>query len=191
MGVVAKRPRTHNTTFAGVNMSLSHPNPASGRNTAQAPTASAIAEHLTQDIAACQALISLMQAEREALQGRDADSLGAIIEQKASHLQRLEHSAAERTLWAQHAQASDPESAWRQMLEDLRQPELSQQWGELKALMVQCREQNETNGKLLARSQHTFGRLLNIMRGQSEAPSLYTAKGGRSGGNSSHNFGEA
>lgn len=156
-----------------------------------APTATTVAEQIAQDTTACQALLQLMQAEREALQKRDADTLGNIIEQKAHFLEQLERSAVIRTQWAQQVQAADADSAWHQILHSLRQPELQQQWDALKALMVDCRQQNETNGKLLARSQHTFGRLLNIMRGQSEAPALYTAKGGRTGGNSSHNFGEA
>lgn len=169
-------------------MNASRPSPA-GRT--PAPNAAAVAEQIAQDTAACQALLQLMQAEREALQKRDADTLGNVIEQKAHYLQQLERSAKTRTTWAQQVQAADPDSAWHQLLHNLRQPELQQQWNALKELMVECRQQNETNGKLLARSQHTFGRLLNIMRGQSEAPSLYTAKGARTGGSSSHNFGEA
>ena len=156
-----------------------------------APTAAEIAQQLAHDTAACESLLSLMQAEREALQNRDADALGGIIENKVQHLHQLEVSAASRSLWANKAKAANPDDAWHQLLHDLSQPELNQQWERLKELMAECRTQNEINGKLLARSQTTFSRILNIMRGQADAPSLYTQKGTKSGGNSSHNFGEA
>lgn len=155
------------------------------------PDANAIAVQLQGDIAACEALLQLMQDERAALQARDSEALGQIIEDKASHLIKLEQSALTRAEWARNLKSDSPENAWGELLENLQQPELAQQWQQLKQLMDECRVQNEVNGKLLARSQHTFGRLLNIMRGQSDAPALYNQKGSRAQGGSSHNFGEA
>ncbi len=170
-------------------MTSSRPNHADGAS--MAPDAAAIAQQITTDINACQALLQLMEAERAALQERDAERLGAVIEEKTQYLSHLEQSAIKRSQWASRAQAADADSGWHQLLHDLREPELNQQWEELKELMIACRSENETNGKILARSQNTVSRLLNIMRGQTDAPALYSAKGSKTGGSSSHIFGEA
>ena len=170
-------------------MTSSRPTHADGAQ--MAPDANAIAQQINADINACQTLLQLMEVEREALQERDAERLSAVIEEKTQYLSHLEQSAVKRSRWASLAQAADADSGWHQLLHDLQQPELSQQWEQLKELMIACRSENETNGKILARSQNTVGRLLSIMRGQTDAPSLYSAKGSKTGGSSSHTFGEA
>lgn len=170
-------------------MTSSRPIDANGAGAA--PDAAAIAQQITSDINACQALLQLMDAERDALQERDVERLGAVIEEKVQYLSHLEQSAIKRSQWASRAQTADADSGWHQLLHDLKEPELNQQWEQLKELMIECRRENETNGKILARNQNTVGRLLNIMRGQTDAPSLYSAKGSKTGGSSSHLFGEA
>ena len=53
-------------------------------------------------------------------------------------------------------------------------------WQLLENRLKICREQNEQNGKMIARSQRTVQHLLDIVRGNPlKSENLYTAKGMR------------
>ena len=44
-------------------------------------------------------------------------------------------------------------------------------------LTKECQHKNEVNGKILIRQQQVYARLLELLRGQTTAPNLYTASG--------------
>jgi len=153
-------------------------------------------KQILQDVNACEALLALLEAERNALAARDTDSLDKIIEQKITQLGILENSAKIRTHWVtQLSQGSDSnadiEKRWEAMIANSDIADITEQWQKLKSLQTACQTANDVNGKILARSQRTNARVLDLMRGQTAPPNLYTAKGNAFAGHSSNKVGEA
>ncbi len=154
-------------------------------------TVETIMAQIETDTKACKALITLFDTEREALKERDLDALDKILEHKSAYLAMLEKSAKTRFSWAKNF-AQDPSSdTWETLLTQLKQPMLIQSWMELKTLFTTCKQQNEINGRLIARNQQVFSRLVEIVRGQTQAPTLYGSSGAASGYTGSHSVGEA
>ncbi|SMF36142.1 flagella synthesis protein FlgN [Alteromonadaceae bacterium Bs31] len=153
--------------------------------------------HLQADIAACESLLELLEQERSALGERDTETIEALLEQKAEQLSILEASAQTRTRWSKQylsADAVDQEPlkrAWQSLLDQAEHPQLVQLWEHLKELQQACKAANEVNGKILARNQKTFGRLLEIVRGQTATPKLYSAAGKSTASHISQKVGEA
>ena len=147
---------------------------------------------LTNDVKATQSLLALLEEEQEALKSRNVESLEKIVEDKAPLLAQLEESAVQRTLWVQRITNEDnAEDAWKDILESDIPPALKTNWESLKQLLESCKLKNEVNGKMLARNQQVFSRLLDIMRGQQVSKNLYNASGAASGGSRSKIVGEA
>lgn len=147
--------------------------------------------NVEQGIHACQKLLISLEDERTALKERDTDALTRIIKDKSTSLLALEQSSKQRTAWLQADIAdADLERAWMEHINALS-PELGSQWLQFKSLLEDCRAHNEVNGKMLARNQQVFKRIVSIVRGQTEQQPLYTPKGGRGSGKGYHNLGEA
>lgn len=152
-------------------------------------------QQINNDITACETLLLLLQQERDALNNRDIDALDQIIEQKTVQLTHLENSAQQRTEWARANSDSvdlqEIQHAWLAILEQANIPIIQEQWGKLKELQQQCKAANEVNGKILARNQKTFNRLMEIVRGQTASPNLYSAAGKSTSQHISRKMGEA
>lgn len=156
------------------------------------PTANDIAQHIDQDAKACKQILSLLEEERAALGNRDTDKLDDIIKQKAVYLSQLENGAIQRTQWVK-TNTKDPQALaekWEQLLQS-QAPKLTEKWSEFRHLLDRCRAENEINGKLLARNQQVFSRLLSILRGQGETLNTYSVKGSKPGSQGGHSLGEA
>lgn len=154
-------------------------------------SANEIATQITNDIQACNTLIELLDREQDALQARDVDALADIIEKKAQPLNRLEESGKQRAVWANVPAVEQSSKAWNAMLEQLASDNIKKDWEKLKELTKECCQKNEVNGKILVRQKQIYGRLLEIMRGQSQSPSLYTATGAATSGHTSYKVDEA
>ncbi|PCK08120.1 MAG: flagellar biosynthesis protein FlgN [Alteromonadaceae bacterium] len=154
-------------------------------------SAAAIERQISTDIDACNTLLELLSNEQEALKNRDPEALSQVIEAKISPLTHLEQSARQRADWTRSSEAGADSETWQKILDDVNSEKLQQDWLTLKELLKSCRHRNEVNGKLLIKNQQIFGRLLNIMRGQSTAPSLYSAKGSATAAGTSFKMGEA
>lgn len=163
-----------------------------GQMTQTALTHETLLQHIGQDVSACRNLVALLEQEREALKSRDLATLEDVIQNKSANLLHLEQSAKQRSAWiAPHVKPNDTaENAWLALIGS-HKPQIQQTWDELRNLLRECQEQNEINGKLLARNQQVFSRLLDIVRGKDESGPLYTAKGGRGAGTGAHKLGEA
>ncbi len=154
-------------------------------------------KHLQTDITACEQLLALLEQERKALGERDMETIEGLLQQKAEKLSILEASAQVRTDWSKNylsANSKDQQAlkqAWQKILEQLDHPQLQQLWERLKELQLACKTANEVNGKILARNQKTFSRLLEIVRGQTATPKLYSAAGKSTASHISHKVGEA
>lgn len=150
-----------------------------------------IQQQILRDTQTCEDLLKLLNQERDALRERNMDELERILLEKASRLETLENSANERSKLARaYASGSDQEN-WRELISKLNDEKLDQSWQKLKELLHSCKLENEVNGKLLTRNHQIYSRLLDIVRGQSQAPSLYTSRGNSSSSGSSNLVGEA
>lgn len=149
-------------------------------------------QHLQQDISACRNLLQLLEQEREALKTRDLENLEDIIQNKSANLLHLEQSARQRSAWVAQQQkpTEKAEAIWLGLIRST-QPDAQREWEEFRILLRQCQEENEVNGKLLARNQQVFSRLLALVRGKDESDPLYNAKGGRGAGYDFQKLGEA
>lgn len=136
-----------------------------------------IQRQLTGDIHACNALLSLLEEEQSALATKDADALANIIDQKLPALAQLENSAKQRAAWASANAPADVVASWDGVLDNINQKKLKTDWEHVKKLTLECKHKNEVNGKILARHQQVYGRLLELLRGQTAAPQLYNAYG--------------
>lgn len=153
-----------------------------------------LARNVNSDIQTCKALMEQLEKERTALKERDVEQLEGIIKAKSALLEQLELSAKQRSQWLL-ASAFKPtgkpnETAWLALLEDISPP-LTAVWQKFKQSLQKCQEENEINGRLLARNQQVFARLLAILRGQGDTQHLYNQKGNRGAGHHYQTLGEA
>ena len=153
-------------------------------------SARAVEQALRQDIQTCEALNALLENELQLLNDRKTRDLSGIINQKQDLMNRLEHSARQRSQWTRYLTERtglSAEQAWHKLLDELGNPALQPLWEDLQAKVVACRRANEVNGKIINRGQRTLKQLLGILRGQYiETPRLYNATGDTKGQNSSH-----
>ncbi len=154
-------------------------------------TAEQIENHITRDIGVCEVLLTLLDAEQEALQARDPQALSRIIEQKAEPLAQLEESARQRARWANISDGEAAGEKWNRLLTRLQHDRIKKDWERLKQLTHNCQQKNALNGKVLSRHQQIYGRLLDLLRGQTGAPDLYNACGATTGGRRSIKVDEA
>lgn len=143
------------------------------------PSPEQVSAMLAEDSERIEQLQQLLEQEREILEKRDHQALADLLEHKNRLLAELGQHALQRQNWLRSARLSCDHDGWLRWLE--QHPHLQSQkaqWNQLAERFHHCREQNEINGKVLARAQHTNSTLLNLLRGQSQsAPELYNAKG--------------
>lgn len=166
------------------------PSNPQNQNMNTAPSAHDVQAQVAGDINACKQLIRLLNEEADALTSRKPEQLEDIIQEKAAYLVQLDQSATMRSRWMKVSNDQVP-AKWQSLLESFNNPAIKSAWDTLKYLLEECKVKNETNGKMLARNQQVFSKLVNIMRGQTNAPSLYTSAGKSSGGYTGGSVGEA
>lgn len=142
---------------------------------------------LERDLQAAQALLVLLQEERQLLEHRDHQALAALIEQKNTHIGVLNHHAGERQAVLESLGMEPGNRDWEALLAG--DPALNEHlplWQRVKDTVAECRQLNDINGKLINRSQQTLVRLLNLVRGKTATPQLYNAAGASTHTPSSH-----
>lgn len=154
-------------------------------------SAKIIEEQIAGDISACQKLIALLDAEHEAMKAQNPDALAEIIEQKVPQLMRLEESAKQRAAWANITEEQKASEQWKHFLNEFKSPKIVKDWDLLKSLTRECQHKNEVNGKVLARHQQVYARLIEVLRGQPKASGLYNAYGSTTSSNNSFKLDEA
>lgn len=109
-------------------------------------------------------LLSLIEAETKALIERDADGLLQLATDKQ---QTLEQVAKLDKALAEHP-----------LKEQLKQTPLSQQVSQIKALLAECQQKNQANGKLIELCSASTNRLAQALQMSRNAHSLtYDGKG--------------
>jgi flagella synthesis protein FlgN len=136
---------------------------------------------LERDQQAADRLAELLEEERRLLETRQQDKLQQVIDEKAAAIDTLNYHAKERATLLQSLSLPPTLDGWDNFLQRNTQTlPLRDAWYALSKKVEHCRELNEINGKLIARSQQTVNHLLTLMRGNTPTPSLYNAKGGQS-----------
>jgi len=154
-------------------------------------TAQELQQHVLHDLQCCEALLGILSEEEAALTERNSEQVEKLLEQKVPLLEKLELSMNTRKKWTQNTSFDGSQEAWQAVIIDLKDSALRDRWQTLQQRYQQVRDQNEINGRLLSRHQHTVTRVLDLLRGKNIAPNLYTASGQSSTRSSSNLFGEA
>lgn len=129
------------------------------------------------DIDAARQLLQLIDDEYQALQARDLPQLQQLLERKVPLLQQLERNGRERSVMLQQAGVSVDRQGLQQLAERSGNAQVLECGDELSALLDQCQEANQRNGRIIRAGQASTGRLLDILRGQ-DTPNLYDRRGG-------------
>lgn len=141
------------------------------------PDTRILRQHILEQEQACDALLNLLSRECDLLKNRDALQLDTLTLQKLPFIQQLEAGRNLRGQWLQQQQLTASNDHWCQLLETSGEPDLLDSWHALSDKFLQCQHQNTVNGKMVNRGKQSLHQLLQIVRGQSNAPKLYTAGG--------------
>lgn len=131
---------------------------------------------ITGDIDAARQLLQLIDDEYQALQARDLAQLQQLLERKVPLMQQLERNGRERATALQQAGVSVDRQGLEQFAQRSGNSELLARGDELGALLDQCQDANQRNGRIIRAGQASTGRLLDILRGQ-DTPNLYDRRG--------------
>jgi flagella synthesis protein FlgN len=135
-------------------------------------------EMLKRDLHAAERLKALLSQERTLLQERNHEALSTVITEKNAHLTLLAGHAKERAALLEAIKLKDDPDSWQAFLNtDPALRSLIPLWQELRDNIKQCNELNNHNGKLVARSQQTLKKLIDLMRGKTPTAGLYDAQG--------------
>jgi flagella synthesis protein FlgN len=137
-------------------------------------------------------LKQLLSRERELLETRNQEELAVIVEQKSQVVDVLnQHAQIRQTVLRNLGLATNAEG-WDLFLQRnaLTLP-LRDGWKQIIQDFSECQALNDINGKMIARSRQTLDHLLNLLRGQVAAPSLYTANGAKTQHNASYTVAKA
>lgn len=154
--------------------------------------AAQLREMMAQDSNAIATLKQLLLRERELLETRNQDELALVIEQKSQLVDALNQHAQIRQTLLRNLGLSTDAAGWDLYLQrnSLTLP-LREGWQQLVKDFEECQALNDINGKMIARSRQTLDHLLNLLRGQVAAPSLYTANGAKTQQNASYTVAKA
>ncbi len=146
-------------------------------------------ELLRNETRAVERLVVLLGQERDALTGRDIDAIERVTQAKIEQIGQVEHASAARESWARTAGVAFEGRAFEQLVTDManaaNDAELVEVWEKLREAMREAHRENLVNGRVISRSRQTLSHLLDILRGQVDAPRLY----GRAGQTGSLNEG--
>lgn len=142
---------------------------------------------LTQDTNAVKQLKDLLLKERELLEQRKLEGMQEIVGLKDHLLGNLAFTAKQREQVLRNAGLPTDLAGWNTFLSrDALTLALIPEWQTLTNEFIECQTANEINGKMINRSKQTLSHLLNLLRGQVAAPSLYTQKGSTTNHSGSH-----
>jgi len=136
--------------------------------------AARISAHLRSTISHCEQFLTLLKLEESALHNRDTDAIESLLEEKLPLIDALEHAAQVQKTWVQEIGNEEDLQA---RLEREIGPDFVTLWRRAKELYQATRAQNEINGRLLSKQNRSISHVLDVMRGRTATPSLYTSAG--------------
>ncbi len=133
---------------------------------------------LLDDIGHAEQLLGLIDAEYQALQARDLQSLEKLLTQKLPLLSLLDQHGQHRSRILIEANLSpDADGLKHYASQSVDGEQLLQRSEQLTELIGQCQRANVRNGRLIKANQSSTSSLLNIIRG-SHGQGLYDSRGG-------------
>ncbi|WP_101760000.1 flagella synthesis protein FlgN [Oceanicoccus sp. KOV_DT_Chl] len=120
-------------------------------------------------------LLEVLQQERASLEQRDYDLFQKLIGQKQQLLKQLESHSQTRQKLLLEAGFID-ESSTLDAAEE-HAPLVAKAWRKLGEQWSQCQELNEVNERIAKRTRLVVGQILDLLRGNTHQPKLYTNKG--------------
>ena len=136
-------------------------------------------------------LLEQLKRESAALSQRKLDLLADIVERKNQLLVSLEQAGGRRKMLLQQHNLPTNDVGWRNLLARGKDESIGDHWHKLERLIKDCKAANETNGKLLNRSQRSLTHLAQLLRGQTPGENLYNARGTYSNPRAAHTYAQA
>ena len=140
---------------------------------------------MQQDLALSKRLKVLLQEEKISLEQRQYPAYQQVVKDKTQLLLQLDQADNERKHLMESMGFNADRSgflAFVQLVPSSWKENYMRIWEELSDTMNTCARLNKVNGKILAHSQNAIERLMVIVRGNSNQPSVYQANGRRSVG---------
>lgn len=116
----------------------------------------------------------VLQQEGKALLGRDPGALEAIVKQKVTLLQQLQHSIRARDRLQQTAGHPPGNAGTGALVRQIGNDVLSSDWSELLTLATQVAAMNHRNGQLATQGQHATRAAIGILTGRDQSQPTYT-----------------
>lgn len=145
-------------------------------------TAQQLLHALEQDLTLATHLLELLQAEKTSLQQRQYPAYQETVKEKTQVLLQLDQADNERKSLMQQMGLSPDRKGFAHLLERVPaawKDKFTRLWNALSDTMNRCARLNKINGKILAHSQSTMDRLMQVIRGTHQQPLLYQANGRR------------
>lgn len=143
------------------------------------PFVAAFAAGVADAVRTLETLLPIMQEERLALTGRNAESLQAIVARKQAMLQSLEQSMRERDLLLARTGLPTGADGVRQFLAHCGDATLAAACDRLAQLGRQLNLANEMNGQLAAQGLRATRGALAVLTGRTEEQPVYAPRGKR------------
>ena len=136
-----------------------------------------LARLLDEQIDAMQAVLTSLEAERQALSARDGEALLKAVNGKASSIASADTIEGQRQVMMDRLGMSErPGRGDRDFSADTG---ISQRWQQVLALTQRCRALNEANGQLIRGQRRRVEGTLRVLRGETAAAAEYGPAGER------------
>ena len=134
-----------------------------------------LAQLLDAQIEAMQAVLTSLEAERQALAARDGEALLKAVNSKASSIASADTIEGQRQVMMDRL--GTPERPGRRGREFSADAGISRRWQHVLALTQQCRALNDANGQLIRGQRRRVEGTLRVLRGEPVAPVEYGPAG--------------
>jgi flagella synthesis protein FlgN len=129
------------------------------------------------ETAGYRALITVLEAEREALRAADPDQLSTLTAAKLDHVSALHGLASARVTRLAEAGWSDMNTAIEALAKAPDGEVVGREWASLVALAANARTLNDVNGRLIANQRRHFDSALQALLQAAGVPPVYGADG--------------
>jgi flagellar biosynthesis/type III secretory pathway chaperone len=136
-------------------------------------------------------LNELLDQEIEALESRNISLTETLSKSKAQLINQLESRAKDKANLLAHSGLDVAPGKVEPALKQLGDDALLECWHNVRKLMAECKDKNQINGNVINHSLQRTNRLMTIIRGQNNAPSLYGQGGAEKNISSSTCIGKA
>ncbi len=134
-------------------------------------------------------LSAVLAQERDALQQRDYATFEQLLTTKQQLVAELEQRTQQRQAWLQQLGCPDERHALARAEQE--QPEVAARWHRLAERWRECQQANQINEQICQRTRVVVGRLLDLLRGDTQGGGTYDASGSARRLDSSRRIGDA